>query len=220
MEKTNEGLSLRELFRKSDKSMGEIAEILGMTRQNLNHHLRKEQLESDFRRLVKEKFGESFFENEFSTLNEPQAIYERRNKPAKQIEQHRIAVLDVAADANPTAPVRFWDEPINVVEYMVIPEFSDCKFALSVRGDSMIKDFYPGDLIPLKQLHDFDVIPFGEPFVIVTKELLLFKYIRRGPDKNVWVLKCANTAYDDIDIDTSKVLALFQVKGRIQRRSN
>ena len=39
MEKTNEGLSLRELFRKSDKSMGEIAEILGMTRQNLNHHL-------------------------------------------------------------------------------------------------------------------------------------------------------------------------------------
>lgn len=202
----------------------EVAEALGIAKSNLNLIVKgKRKVPLHIAESLWRKFDISKDEviGNF-VINEPTIPYgiSRKDTPPKTNEQHRIAVLDVAADANPKAPVRFWDEPQNVVEYMVIPEFSDCKYALPVRGDSMIKDFYPGDLIPLKQLFDFDVIPFGEPFVIATGELLLFKYIRRGPDKNTWILKCANAAYDDIDIDRSKVLALFQVKGRIQRRSN
>lgn len=138
----------------------------------------------------------------------------------KQNENHRISILSISADANPNAPERFWENPEYITGYMNIPEFSDCPIAMSVRGTSMENKFHPGDLLPMKPLLDFDVIPFGEPFVIITGEQILFKYIRKSKDAEKWVLRCENADYDDIDIHKKKVKFLFQVKGRIGRISN
>lgn len=59
MEK-NEGLELKNKFKGTGKEMGEIAAILGMTRQNLNVHLKKPLLNENFKRLLKEKSKEIF----------------------------------------------------------------------------------------------------------------------------------------------------------------
>lgn len=61
----NEGKILRNKLKGTGKTMPEIASILGMTRQNLNYHLRKEILEDDFKRLLNEK-GKLVFHVEHS----------------------------------------------------------------------------------------------------------------------------------------------------------
>lgn len=50
-----EGEILKNRLKGTGKKMPEIALILGMTRQNLNYHLRKDKLDNDFKRLLKEK---------------------------------------------------------------------------------------------------------------------------------------------------------------------
>jgi len=51
----NEGQILRNRLKGTGKKMPEIASILGMTRQNLNYHLRKEKLDDAFKRLINDK---------------------------------------------------------------------------------------------------------------------------------------------------------------------
>lgn len=61
----NEGEILRNKLKGTGKTMPEIARVLGMTRQNLNYHLRKDILEDDFKRLLNEK-GKHIFHVEHS----------------------------------------------------------------------------------------------------------------------------------------------------------
>lgn len=60
MAKTHQGEELKLKIRGSGYSMNELAKTLDMTRQNLNYHLRKEVLDGDFVRLVKNKLQIDF----------------------------------------------------------------------------------------------------------------------------------------------------------------
>lgn len=51
----NEGEELKNIMKGKGLQMGTTAVLLGMTRQNFSHHLRKPKLDEDFKRLVKEK---------------------------------------------------------------------------------------------------------------------------------------------------------------------
>lgn len=53
----HEGELLRNYFKGTGKQMTYYFEALGMTRQNLNHHLRKSSLDDDFKRLIKDKLN-------------------------------------------------------------------------------------------------------------------------------------------------------------------
>lgn len=64
----NEGIALKNYFKGSGKSMGEIAEKLQMTRQNLNHHLRKPVLEGNFALLIESIFNIDLKKDVFSKL--------------------------------------------------------------------------------------------------------------------------------------------------------
>lgn len=59
-----EGELLRNKFLGTGKKIPAIAKLLGMTRQNLNIHLKKETLGDDFKRLVKEK-EKAIFQTEY-----------------------------------------------------------------------------------------------------------------------------------------------------------
>lgn len=56
----SEGESLKNELKGTGRKMDEIAKLLGMSRQNLNYHLRKEILEDDFKRLLAEKRSSIF----------------------------------------------------------------------------------------------------------------------------------------------------------------
>ena len=56
----HQGNELKLLIKSSGQTMNEVSEILGMTRQNLNYHLRKEILDEDFLRLIFNKLNIDF----------------------------------------------------------------------------------------------------------------------------------------------------------------
>jgi hypothetical protein len=56
----HEGEELRNYLKGRGLEMQGVAEKLEMSRQNLNHHLRKQVLDEDFRRLVAEKMKIDF----------------------------------------------------------------------------------------------------------------------------------------------------------------
>ncbi|MEO6523914.1 MAG: hypothetical protein ABIN91_19680 [Mucilaginibacter sp.] len=61
----HQGENIRNILKGSGKQMGDIADLLGLTRQGLNYHLRKDVLEDGFKRLLQAKFPDVFnFENE------------------------------------------------------------------------------------------------------------------------------------------------------------
>lgn len=56
----NEGDQTRNTLKGTGMAMGDIAAILGLTRQGLNYHLRKERLDESFKNLLREKLPEIF----------------------------------------------------------------------------------------------------------------------------------------------------------------
>lgn len=77
--------------------LGDIAESLKLTRQGLNHHLRKDQIDGNFERLIKNKIGIERGENgifylsrEFYGAEEPKTHYQAKT---------RVPVYDLEATA-------------------------------------------------------------------------------------------------------------------------
>lgn len=68
--KHHEGNELRKIIRRSGLTQEAFAENLGMTTQNLNYHMRKNKLNGDFVRLLKEKGIHLFSEIE----NKPEKV--------------------------------------------------------------------------------------------------------------------------------------------------
>lgn len=60
MKKIHQGSELKLILKGNGLGMGEVAETLDMSRQNLNYHLRKETLDKDFTRLITEKLKINF----------------------------------------------------------------------------------------------------------------------------------------------------------------
>lgn len=56
----HQGSELKLILKGNGLGMGEVAETLDMSRQNLNYHLRKETLDKDFTRLITEKLKINF----------------------------------------------------------------------------------------------------------------------------------------------------------------
>jgi transcriptional regulator with XRE-family HTH domain len=56
----HEGEELRNYLKGKGLEMQDVAEKLDMSRQNLNYHLRKQALDEDFKRLVKDKMQIDF----------------------------------------------------------------------------------------------------------------------------------------------------------------
>jgi hypothetical protein len=65
----HEGEITRNTLKGSGMPMGDIADLVGLTRQGLNYHLRKEKLDDNFKKLIGDKFPNVFKnENESSIV--------------------------------------------------------------------------------------------------------------------------------------------------------
>jgi hypothetical protein len=56
----NEGDQTRNTLKGTGMAMGDVADTLGLTRQGLNYHLRKETLDPVFKKLLRDKFPNVF----------------------------------------------------------------------------------------------------------------------------------------------------------------
>ncbi|MEH6306974.1 S24 family peptidase [Olivibacter sp. CPCC 100613] len=106
--------------------------------------------------------------------------------------------------------------------YVNFRPFNDCTAYLSVYGDNMNPKFASGEIIAVKEVFNFDVILWGEAYLIVANEqannLVTVKLLFSHADEDKLILRSANPDYGgDIIIDKKAIMKLFIVKGKVTR---
>lgn len=137
-------------------------------------------------------------------------------KGTVNIEEKRVPYYDIDATAG---NVTLFEEGAQeyIKQYITVPAFNDCEMFINVSGNSMYPKYCSGEAIGLKKIEDYDVVPYGEAYLIVTKEQRLLKYIRKGRDKDHWLLTSENSEFEPFEIPKKKVLHLYIVKGKITK---
>lgn len=134
---------------------------------------------------------------------------------APQITGQRIPYYDIDATAG---DVSVFEAPHEVVDrHFIIPNFNDCDFAINVSGHSMYPKINNGDIILCKRLHDLEVVPLGEIYLIITDEQRLIKYIRKADRQEHFLLVSENPKFDPFELHRGKIRQLYLVKGRIEK---
>ena len=90
----------------------------------------------------------------------------------------------------------------------------------NAKGDSMIPEINPGDIIALKELHDWQTyIPYGEIYAIVTTEHRTIKRICKSDVEGCVLLLPTNLngKYSPQDIPLRIVQRIYKVIGCIKR---
>jgi transcriptional regulator with XRE-family HTH domain len=100
----------------------------------------------------------------------------------------------------------------NVSGYITLAEFKGCDAIVRAKGESMAKYINNNDWIGIKRIYDFDVLNYGNPYGIVTKEMNMIKYLKKGKKEDTYLLKCENENYDDFEIAKNKILELYLIK--------
>ncbi len=127
-----------------------------------------------------------------------------------------VPLYDIDATAG-NVTIFSQDGSENVKQHISVPAFSDCDMFISISGNSMYPKYCSGDLVALKKIEDFEVVAFGEAYVVVTKEQRFLKYIKKGSDRLHWSLESENLKFEAFEVPVKKVLHLYIVKGKIAK---
>lgn len=101
-----------------------------------------------------------------------------------------------------------------IVGYVDLPYISkDGRHIVSATGESMTPIVKDGDKIVLKELMSWDLLYYGQIYIVVTEDFRMMKYIHKHPtDSTKVVLKSENKHYDDIELPKKLILKLFIVE--------
>lgn len=117
----------------------------------------------------------------------------------------------------------FADVREEVQYYINYPPLNDCDAAFPVYGDSMEPDFYPGDVVLVREIRNVDSMLWGEPYLIITDaicdNLRTIKNVYLSEDRRNFILRATNPKYSgDTIVPRDNVLKIFLVKGKVARR--
>lgn len=103
-------------------------------------------------------------------------------------------------------------EDARIIAWLDLPEVIGCDAIVPARGDSMSDFIDARDWVGIKQIVDWEVLLWDYPYAIVTDELEVIKYVKKGKDEKSIVLVSHNKSYGDIEIPIRKIRQLFLVK--------
>ncbi len=109
------------------------------------------------------------------------------------------------------------------VEYFVnYKPFNDCTAYLPVFGDSMYPKYASGEIIAVKAITNFDVLQWGESYVIMTDSstngIRSIKNLHEHSDPSKLILRSSNPNFrGDTVIEKKNISSLFIIKGKITR---
>lgn len=117
----------------------------------------------------------------------------------------------------------FNDVREEVQYYINFPPLNDCDAAFPVYGDSMVPDFYPGEVILVREIRNVDSMLWGEPYLVITNadcdNLRTIKNVYLSEDRQRFILRATNPRYaGDTIVPRDSVLKIFLVKGKLNRR--
>lgn len=183
--------TIRKKLKELGYSITYAAEVLGMTRQNLNKHLSNDELSENFIRLFKEKIG---LENYVSTVGEPLHEYGKKTGTP-------LVPIDAIAGKHPGELVI---RESDIESRYFIPEFAKADFLIRVKGSSMYPKYSSGDILACVKVSKSDFIQWNKTYVIDTNQGVLVKRILKGKDAKHWILRSDNKDFQDIDINADK----------------
>lgn len=127
--------------------------------------------------------------------------------------------LDVTASITES----FNDVREEVQYYINFPPLNDCDAAFPVFGESMIPDFYPGEVVMVREIRNVNSMLWGEPYLIITNaacdNLRTIKNVYLSEDRQSFILRATNPRYaGDTVVAIENVLKIFLVKGKLNRR--
>ena len=209
MKKITLGKLLKQFTLETGVQQKDVAEKLGYSSQRVNNYYRdivnpqfdfytkfKEVYNTDLKDLLKK--GENDIVNGLSSYN-PLPVYDLDLKPVKGLD--------------------FFNHSELVSYYIDTPLYNDCFAFVRVLGVAMSPTFNPSDIVAIKQVTNFETIPLGEPYFIITEEQRLLRYVRMNESylKRTFLLKAVNVDFDDMVIKKNDIKFLFQVKGKMTR---
>ncbi|HTN00221.1 MAG TPA: S24 family peptidase [Pedobacter sp.] len=109
------------------------------------------------------------------------------------------------------------------VEYLVnYKPFNDCTAYLPVFGDSMYPRYASGEIIAVKTITNFDVLQWGEAYVIMTDAttngIRSIKNVHEHQDPSKLILRSSNPNFrGDTVIEKKNITSMFIIKGKITR---
>jgi transcriptional regulator with XRE-family HTH domain len=216
------GQRLRLVRESLNIKQGEFASMLGINQQNLsNYELEKRDIPDD----VKVKILQIGVNLNWLLTGQGemkmQDVAPEENKPVKNHTHSGVPYFSIDAMAHVSETFEVFDQQPEY--YISYKPFDDCTAYLPVYGDSMVPVISSGEIIAVKRVENFDVLLWGEPYLIVTdstsNNLRTVKLIYQHTDDARIILRACNPDFrGDTVIPKSSIVALFIVKGKISRR--
>ncbi len=106
--------------------------------------------------------------------------------------------------------------------YVNYRPFNDCNAYLPIYGDSMYPKYASGEIIAIKEVSNYDIIQWGEAYLVVTSEkannMATVKLIFEHVNERKLILRASNPNFKgDMIIHKSSIIKLYLVKGKITR---
>ena len=103
-------------------------------------------------------------------------------------------------------------------ERYLIPGFEDCDFLIRIEGDSMMPDYYPGDIVACKIVVMSKLwFQWGEVYILDTCQGALIKRIMPSDVDNCVKIVSSNSKYPPFDLEVSEIHHISLVKGLIRK---
>ncbi|OCX54710.1 hypothetical protein BEL04_10830 [Mucilaginibacter sp. PPCGB 2223] len=242
----HQGEQTRNLLKGSGIPMGDIAEKLGLTRQGLNYHLRKQQLDANFKTLVAERFPDIFkTESKASaTIGKHSNAYSvgdiqhnETDSPFVDLGNGQyIMIVPLVQDYAYAGYLAGYQDEEYIDElpkhsFVVNKQHKGKYMAFQVIGDSMSngteESITEGSTVTGREIQRhlwssrFHIHRFKD-YVIVHKEGILIKRIIRH-DVEAGVITCQSLnpdkdAYPDFDLDLDDCSQIFNIVNVTQIR--
>ncbi len=84
-----------------------------------------------------------------------------------------------------------------------------------IEGDSMLGVIEDGEYALTTAVEDIQSIKDGHPYIVVTSNSILCKFVYKKDDQSALVLRSSNTEYPEITVSFDEVQELWKVVGKI-----
>lgn len=242
----HEGEQTRFLLKGSGMAMGDVADKLGLTRQGLNYHLRKQKLDANFKVLLNETFPDVFK----SENNAPVSVAKQSNAYSVGSIQHSdtdspfvdlgngqyIMIVPLVQDYAYAGYLAGYQDEEYIEElpkhsFVVNKQHRGKYMAFQVIGDSMSngteESITEGSTVTGREIQRhlwssrFHIHRFKD-YVIVHKEGILIKrIIKHDVDEGVITCRSLNPdkdAYPDFDLNLDDCSQIFNIVNVTQIR--
>lgn len=156
----------------------------------------------------------------YTKVTQPSLIEEPSSKFIPIITEDKV-VPYYNIEINSSTVYSFEDAAKFIEFYIDYKPLNDCSGYLPYFGNSMAPLFKSGDTVAIKKIENLNIILWGEPHLVVTKEnankYKIFKLVFQHKDDDKIILRSANPEYPgDIVIHKKDISSLFIVKGKIE----